>query len=144
MLNENAIKNGVSTVIAGRPNAGKSTLLNNILNENRAIVSSIAGTTRDTIEEIITINGIDFRLVDTAGIRNTEDEIEKIGVAKTLEKINIFRHLTREILRTLITSSAHGVLGALLLVEERGCEALSSCRWVRRETQLGRFSLGGG
>ena len=84
----NAIKNGVSTVIAGRPNAGKSTLLNNILNENRAIVSSIAGTTRDTIEEIITINGIDFRLVDTAGIRNTEDEIEKIGVTKTLEKIN--------------------------------------------------------
>ena len=84
----NAIKNGVSTVIAGRPNAGKSTLLNNILNESRAIVSSIAGTTRDTIEEIITINGIDFRLVDTAGIRNTEEEIEKIGVAKTLEKIN--------------------------------------------------------
>jgi tRNA modification GTPase len=84
----NAIKNGVSTVIAGRPNAGKSTLLNNILNENRAIVSTIAGTTRDTIEEIITINGIDFRLVDTAGIRNTEDEIEKIGVTKTLEKIN--------------------------------------------------------
>ena len=59
-----------------------------MLNEQRAIVSSIAGTTRDTIEEIITINGIDFRLVDTAGIRNTEDEIEKIGVAKTLEKIN--------------------------------------------------------
>ena len=84
----NAIKNGVSTVIAGRPNAGKSTLLNNILNENRAIVSSIAGTTRDTIEEIITINGIDFRLVDTAGIRKTEDEIENIGVQKTLEKIN--------------------------------------------------------
>ena len=84
----NAIINGVSTVITGRPNAGKSTLLNNMLNEQRAIVSSIAGTTRDTIEEIITINGIDFRLVDTAGIRNTEDEIEKIGVAKTLEKIN--------------------------------------------------------
>ena len=84
----NAIINGVSTVIIGRPNAGKSTLLNNMLNEQRAIVSSIAGTTRDTIEEIITINGIDFRLVDTAGIRNTEDEIEKIGVAKTLEKIN--------------------------------------------------------
>ena len=84
----NAVINGVSTVITGRPNAGKSTLLNNILNEQRAIVSSIAGTTRDTIEEIITINGIDFRLVDTAGIRNTEDEIEKIGVAKTLEKIN--------------------------------------------------------
>lgn len=84
----NAVINGVSTVITGRPNAGKSTLLNNMLNEQRAIVSSIAGTTRDTIEEIITINGIDFRLVDTAGIRNTEDEIEKIGIAKTLEKIN--------------------------------------------------------
>jgi len=84
----NAVINGVSTVITGRPNAGKSTLLNNMLNEQRAIVSSIPGTTRDTIEEIITINGIDFRLVDTAGIRNTEDEIEKIGVAKTLEKIN--------------------------------------------------------
>ena len=84
----NAVINGVSTVITGRPNAGKSTLLNNMLNEQRAIVSSIAGTTRDTIEEIITINGIDFRLIDTAGIRNTEDEIEKIGVAKTLEKIN--------------------------------------------------------
>ena len=84
----NAIKNGVSTVITGRPNAGKSTLLNNILNENRAIVSSIAGTTRDSIEEIITINGIDFRFVDTAGIRKTEDEIENIGVQKTLEKIN--------------------------------------------------------
>ncbi len=84
----NAVINGVSTVITGRPNAGKSTLLNNMLNEQRAIVSSFAGTTRDTIEEIITIKGIDFRLVDTAGIRNTEDEIEKIGVAKTLEKIN--------------------------------------------------------
>ena len=84
----NAVINGVSTVITGRPNAGKSTLLNNMLNEQRAIVSSIPGTTRDTIEEIITINGIDFRLIDTAGIRNTEDEIEKIGVAKTLEKIN--------------------------------------------------------
>ncbi len=84
----NAIKNGVSTVIAGRPNAGKSTLLNNMLNEHRAIVSPIAGTTRDTIEEVLTINGVDFRLIDTAGIRKTSDEIEKIGVEKTLEKIN--------------------------------------------------------
>ena len=84
----NAIKNGVSTVIAGRPNAGKSTLLNNMLNEQRAIVSSIAGTTRDTIEEVLTINGTDFRLIDTAGIRKTSNEIEKIGVEKTLKKIN--------------------------------------------------------
>ena len=84
----NAIKNGVETVIAGRPNSGKSTLLNNLLNDERAIVSSIPGTTRDTIEEMININGIDFRLVDTAGIRNTSDQVEKMGVEKTFQKIN--------------------------------------------------------
>ena len=83
----NVIKNGVNTVIAGRPNAGKSTLLNALLNEERAIVSAIAGTTRDTIEEELNINGILFRLIDTAGIREAKDEIEKIGVAKTMEKI---------------------------------------------------------
>jgi len=83
----NAIKQGVSTVIAGRPNAGKSTLLNALLNEERAIVSAIAGTTRDTIEEVLNINGIQFRMVDTAGIREAEDTIEAIGVARTMEKI---------------------------------------------------------
>jgi tRNA modification GTPase len=83
----NAIKNGVTTVIAGRPNAGKSTLLNAILNEERAIVSSIAGTTRDTIEELININGVQFRLIDTAGIREAQDQIEAIGVQKTIETI---------------------------------------------------------
>lgn len=83
----NAIKNGVNTVIAGRPNAGKSTLLNKLLKEERAIVSDIAGTTRDTIEEILNINGIKFRLIDTAGIREAQDQIEAIGVEKTLEKI---------------------------------------------------------
>jgi len=83
----NAIKKGVSTVIAGRPNAGKSTLLNALLNEERAIVSEIAGTTRDTIEEVLNIKGIQFRLVDTAGIREASDQIEAIGVAKTMEKI---------------------------------------------------------
>ena len=83
----NAIKNGVSTVIAGRPNAGKSTLLNALLNEERAIVSDIAGTTRDTIEEMLNIKGVQFRLVDTAGIREASDQIEAIGVEKTLEKI---------------------------------------------------------
>jgi len=83
----NAIKNGVSTVIAGRPNAGKSTLLNALLNEERAIVSEIAGTTRDTIEEVLNIKGVQFRLVDTAGIREASDQIEAIGVAKTMEKI---------------------------------------------------------
>lgn len=84
----NVIKHGVSAAIVGKPNAGKSTLLNALLNENRAIVSEIAGTTRDTIEEIINIDGILFRLIDTAGIRHhTSDTIEKIGVERSLEKI---------------------------------------------------------
>lgn len=83
----NVLKQGVNTVIAGRPNAGKSTLLNALLNEERAIVSDIAGTTRDTIEELLTIKGVQFRLVDTAGIREAEDTIEAIGVEKTLEKV---------------------------------------------------------
>jgi tRNA modification GTPase len=73
--------------IVGRPNAGKSTLLNALLNEERAIVSAIAGTTRDTIEETMNINGIIFRFIDTAGIRYTMDEIEAIGVSKAKEKI---------------------------------------------------------
>lgn len=85
----NVIRNGVQVAIIGKPNAGKSTLLNALLNENRAIVSDIAGTTRDTIEEVININGILFRLVDTAGIReHTSDIIEQIGVEKSLEKMN--------------------------------------------------------
>ena len=83
----NAIKNGVITVIAGRPNAGKSTLLNALLNEERAIVSPIPGTTRDTIEEVIHIDGIAFRLIDTAGIREAQDQIESLGVERTMQKI---------------------------------------------------------
>lgn len=84
----NVIKNGVNTAIVGKPNAGKSTLLNVLLNDERAIVSEIAGTTRDTIEEILNINGILFRLIDTAGIReHTHDEIESKGIIKSHEKI---------------------------------------------------------
>ncbi len=83
----NVIKNGVSTVIAGRPNAGKSTLLNALLQEERAIVSDIAGTTRDTIEEILVIDGMAFRLIDTAGIREATNTIEHLGIEKTFEKI---------------------------------------------------------
>ncbi|HOZ79286.1 MAG TPA: tRNA uridine-5-carboxymethylaminomethyl(34) synthesis GTPase MnmE [Ferruginibacter sp.] len=83
----NVIKNGVNIAIVGKPNAGKSTLLNTLLNENRAIVSEIAGTTRDTIEEVININGILFRLIDTAGIRESKDVIELIGVGKSREKM---------------------------------------------------------
>ena len=83
----NVLKNGVSAVIAGRPNAGKSTLLNALLNEERAIVSEMPGTTRDTIEETLIINGIAFRLTDTAGIREALDSIEKQGVERTMQKI---------------------------------------------------------
>ena len=84
----NAIKSGVAVAIIGKPNAGKSTLLNALLKEERAIVSDIAGTTRDTIEEVLHIKGNAFRLIDTAGLRETADEIEKIGVAKAREKVN--------------------------------------------------------
>ncbi|MBD0725111.1 tRNA uridine-5-carboxymethylaminomethyl(34) synthesis GTPase MnmE [Flavobacterium sp. L1I52] len=83
----NVIKNGIPVAIVGEPNVGKSTLLNALLNEERAIVSDIAGTTRDTIEDELTIGGIGFRFIDTAGIRDTQDVVESIGIKKTFEKI---------------------------------------------------------
>lgn len=84
----NVIKNGIPVAIVGEPNVGKSTLLNALLNEDRAIVSEIAGTTRDTIEDEISIGGIGFRFIDTAGIRETKDVVERIGIKKTFEKID--------------------------------------------------------
>lgn len=84
----NVIKNGIPVAIVGEPNAGKSTLLNALLNEERAIVSDIAGTTRDTIEDELVIGGIGFRFIDTAGIRDTADVVESIGIKKTFEKIS--------------------------------------------------------
>ena len=94
----NVIKNGVKVAIIGKPNAGKSTLLNALLNEERAIVSDIAGTTRDTIEEVLNINGVLFRLVDTAGIReHTADSIEALGIERSrhnAEMADIIIHLT--------------------------------------------------
>lgn len=83
----NAMKNGVPVAIAGAPNMGKSTLLNALLNEERAIVSDIAGTTRDTVEDQITIAGVRFRFIDTAGIRATEDTIEKLGIERSFAKV---------------------------------------------------------
>lgn len=83
----NVIKNGVPVVIAGKPNAGKSTLLNALLNEQRAIVSEIAGTTRDSIEDQMTIQGITFRFIDTAGLRETTDTVEAIGVQRAYDKL---------------------------------------------------------
>ena len=83
----NVIKNGVPVAIVGAPNAGKSTLLNALLNEEKAIVTDIAGTTRDAIEDEMTLGGIKFRFIDTAGIRETEDLVESIGIKKTFEKI---------------------------------------------------------
>jgi tRNA modification GTPase len=83
----NVIKNGVPTVIAGKPNAGKSTLLNTLLNEEKAIVSEIAGTTRDVIEDEVIMGGINFRFMDTAGLRETNDAIEAMGVERTRDRM---------------------------------------------------------
>ncbi|HBF87132.1 MAG TPA: tRNA uridine-5-carboxymethylaminomethyl(34) synthesis GTPase MnmE [Bacteroidales bacterium] len=84
----NVIKKGIPVAIIGLPNVGKSTLLNVLLNEEKAIVSDIPGTTRDAIEDTYIINGVNFRFIDTAGLRHSTDTIEKIGIAKTYEKIN--------------------------------------------------------
>ena len=83
----NAIKNGIPVAIVGEPNVGKSTLLNLLLNEDRAIVSEIAGTTRDVIEDTITLEGITYRFIDTAGLRHTDDHVEKLGIERTYQKI---------------------------------------------------------
>ncbi|WP_027391882.1 tRNA uridine-5-carboxymethylaminomethyl(34) synthesis GTPase MnmE [Aquimarina latercula] len=111
----NVIKNGIPVAIVGEPNVGKSTLLNVLLNEERAIVSDIAGTTRDTIEDEINIGGIGFRFIDTAGIRDTKDIVESIGIKKTFEKIE-----QAQVVIYLIDSSALTVDSLKLLKTEIG------------------------
>jgi len=114
----NVIKNGVSVAIVGKPNAGKSTLLNTLLNENRAIVSEIAGTTRDTIEEVINIDGILFRLIDTAGIRDdSSDIIELIGIEKSREKIERSDEVIY--IFDVNTETAGELQAAVALIEEK-------------------------
>ncbi|WP_426091942.1 tRNA uridine-5-carboxymethylaminomethyl(34) synthesis GTPase MnmE [Flavobacterium sp. DSR3-2] len=108
----NVIKNGIPVAIVGEPNVGKSTLLNALLNEERAIVSEIAGTTRDTIEDELVIGGIGFRFIDTAGIRETEDVVESIGIRKTFEKIE-----QAQVVVFLFDSSEFKVSGLKLKVE---------------------------
>ena len=104
------IKKGVPVAIVGKPNAGKSSLLNALLNEDRAIVSSIPGTTRDTIEDTLTLSGIGFRFIDTAGLRETNDQIEAVGVAKAKEKVDLAKVMiylfdTNDTSRSEITSA---------------------------------------
>jgi tRNA modification GTPase len=118
----NAIKHGVNTVIAGRPNAGKSTLLNALLNEERAIVSDIAGTTRDTIEEILNIKGVQFRIIDTAGIREATDQIEAIGVEKTLQQVAKSAILVYVYDRTQLTPKE--VLSDITTLQKEGLKTL--------------------
>ena len=108
----NVIKNGIPVAIVGEPNVGKSTLLNALLNEERAIVSEIAGTTRDTIEDELVIGGIGFRFIDTAGIRETQDVVESIGIRKTFEKIE-----QAQVVVFLFDSSEFKVSGLKLKVE---------------------------
>jgi tRNA modification GTPase len=115
----NVMKNGVPTVIAGKPNVGKSTLLNVLLKEDRAIVSEIPGTTRDFIEDEIFIEGIRFRFIDTAGLRDTEDVVEAMGVARTREKMekaalilflfDLSKETSSEIAKVVSELESHGV-----------------------------------
>ena len=119
----NVIKNGVPTVIAGKPNAGKSTLLNTLLNEERAIVSDIPGTTRDTIEDEISLGGIQFRFIDTAGLRETSDEIEAIGVERTRQKLQQANLIL--FLFDLSTEPLEAIKASLAELDEKGIPYLA-------------------
>ena len=151
------LKDGVKTAIIGKPNAGKSSLLNCILNEERAIVTEIEGTTRDTIEEFVTVEGVPLKLIDTAGIREAKDEVEKIGIAKSKEIakdadliIAIFdssRDLTdedREILNIIKGKNAILVLNKTDLnkkIDENMPEIIDSCKYIVKISTLEQQGL---
>jgi len=110
----NAIKNGIPVAIVGETNAGKSTLLNKLLNEDRAIVSNIHGTTRDVIEDTVNINGLTFRFIDTAGLRQTQDEIEKLGIERTYQKIEQAHIVLWIIDSTMVTEHIEWMAGKII------------------------------
>lgn len=155
--NGKILKDGVKTAIIGKPNAGKSSLLNCILNEERAIVTEIEGTTRDTIEEFVTVEGVPLKLIDTAGIREAKDEVEKIGIAKSKEIakdadliIAIFdssRDLTdedREILNIIKGKNAILVLNKTDLnkkIDENMPEIIDSCKYIVKISTLEQQGL---
>jgi tRNA modification GTPase len=116
----NAIKNGVPVAIVGPPNAGKSTLLNALLNEDKAIVSDIAGTTRDVIEDVVVLDGIEFRFIDTAGIRDTNDVIENLGIKRSYDQIKLAR-----IVLLMVDLAGSSVLDALEQVKSFREDAIS-------------------
>lgn len=115
----NAMKNGIPVAIIGEPNVGKSTLLNTLLNEERAIVSDIAGTTRDAIEDELIIDGVVFRFIDTAGIRETEDVVESIGIKKAYEKAENAQLIIFLIDSRKFTNSAESFLQEMEIIQER-------------------------
>jgi tRNA modification GTPase len=128
------MRDGISVLIVGKPNAGKSSLLNRLLNENRAIVTHIPGTTRDIIEETISFEGLSVRLLDTAGIRHTDDLVEQEGISRALEKIP----LADIVLAVFDTSREFSQEDQLIL------EALAGCRTIavlNKTDLLERFIL---
>lgn len=133
----NVIKNGVPTVIAGKPNAGKSTLLNALLNEDRAMVSDIAGTTRDVIEDEISIEGIAFRFIDTAGLRETDDRLEAMGIERTYQKM---KEASLIIYLFDVNGTEYSVLGTELTeLEALGVPVICVGNKIDRGTDLSVF-----
>lgn len=127
----NVLKNGVPVAIVGEPNVGKSTLLNRLLGEDRAIVSAVAGTTRDFIEEVLVIEGVMFRFIDTAGLRHSDDEIERIGIERSYEKIRSAAIVLQ------IVDSMSGVMPLAITPDQKLLTVLNKCDKVSSESAAG-------